>query len=246
MEDNPQQATHSTFVDTNEWVPIHTLPGFESCIEYMINRKGEVKSTKGNIERILKGTKNGEGYPMVGLTQRIGRKKVIKVCIHKLVAFAFLGPPPTPYGRDVGSTLIHHKDENKSNPHADNLQWVTRSQNNNMKAYPRFNGTVRTELTTTEQRKEATKTANREYARRRRQDPTERERDRDRVRQLRADPEYREKEQERARGYDARRRAEVKQDSEKLEKKRAYQREWARRKRALEKAVKIEECHDEK
>ena len=113
------------FIDTQEWVPIHTLPGFECAIEYYINRKGEVKSTKGNKERLLKYKHHSAGYPMVTLTQRLGRKKPIYVCVHKLVAFAFLGQPPTPYGGAKGSTLIEHIDEDKSNPNADNLRWVS-------------------------------------------------------------------------------------------------------------------------
>ena len=113
------------FIDTQEWVPIHTLPGFECAIEYYINRKGEVKSTKGNEERILKYKYHKAGYPMVTLTQRLGRKKPIYVCVHKLVAFAFLGLPPTPYGGAKGSTLIEHIDKDKSNPNANNLRWVS-------------------------------------------------------------------------------------------------------------------------
>ena len=30
-----------------------------------------------------------------------------------LVAFAFLGNPPTPYGRDAGCSIVDHIDENK-------------------------------------------------------------------------------------------------------------------------------------
>ena len=89
-----------TFIDTQEWVPVHTLPGFECCIEYYVNRNGQVKSTKGRSERILKNKNHKSGYPMVSLTQRLGKKKTKYCCVHTLVAFAFLGNPPTPYGRD--------------------------------------------------------------------------------------------------------------------------------------------------
>jgi len=125
------------FIDTQEWVPIHSLPGFECCIEYMINRDGEVKSTKGNKDRILKYKWHKAGYPMVTLTQRIGRKKPIYVCVHKLVAFAFLGQPPTPYGSTKGCSMIDHIDDNKLNCKASNLRWVSRSGNNNKYAYKR-------------------------------------------------------------------------------------------------------------
>ena len=81
------------FIDDNEWTPIHTLPGYECCIEYYINSKGEIKSTKGKSEKVLKQRKNKNGYMQVNLTQRIGRKKTITVAVHTLVALAFLKPP---------------------------------------------------------------------------------------------------------------------------------------------------------
>ena len=129
--DNPH------FVDTNEWIPVHTLQGFEACIEYYVNRKGEIKSTKGQVERILKHKIAKTGYPTVNLTQRVGRGKILTVNVHKLVAFAFLGCPPTPYGRKGGCTVIDHIDDNKLNCNADNLQWVSRRTNNTKKKYNR-------------------------------------------------------------------------------------------------------------
>ena len=238
---NPQQDQPGSFIDTNEWVPIHTLPGFEACIEYYVNRLGQIKSTKGSIERLLKLSPHNTGYLQVSLTQRIGRKKPIKVLVHKIVAFAFLGLPPTPYGQDVGCSMIDHVDEDKTNNHVDNLRWVNRSDNNNKRAYPRFGGHVRTELTTDEERKEAKRKYNREWIREAREDPRKREYDRDRMRELRSNPEYLEKERQRQREYDARRRAKAKEDPDKLAKQREYKREYMRRKRAQQKAVKIVE-----
>ena len=171
METNEQQqAPQGTFIDTDEWIPIHTLTGFASCIEYFINRKGEVKSTKGDIEKILRHQFHPDGYPMVKLTQRIGRKLPITVCIHKLVAFAFLGQPPTPYGNGPGQTLIHHIDEDKANCHVDNLEWKSRGDNNNAQPYRRFNGHARPGLSP-EERQTDTQIRNAEYMRKRREDP---------------------------------------------------------------------------
>jgi len=125
------------FIDTQEWVPVHSLQGLEAAIEYYVNREGQVKSTKGLKERILKYKWHKEGYPMVALTQRIGKGKTLYVCVHKLVALAFLGNPPTPYGRAKGCTMVDHIDEDKSNCHVSNLQWFTRSENNNKFKYQR-------------------------------------------------------------------------------------------------------------
>ena len=81
------------FIDDKKWKPVHLLPGFECCIEYYVNELGQVKSTKGVIERILKQRINKNGYAQVNLTQRIGRKQTVTVTVHKLVALAFLDQP---------------------------------------------------------------------------------------------------------------------------------------------------------
>ena len=113
------------FIDVSEWVPVHRLPGFEACIEYYVNRAGHVKSTKYKEDRLLKHRPHKAGYHMVCLTQRIGKGKVLDVCVHKLVALSFLGPPPTPYGKGKGCSIIEHKDGNTSNCFASNLKWST-------------------------------------------------------------------------------------------------------------------------
>ena len=115
------------FIDSSKWVPVHTLPGFECCIEYYVNDAGNVKSTKGTIERILKPKIAKTGYPVVNLTQRIGRKKLMTVPIHTLVAFAFLGLPPTPYGKKRGCSVVKHIDGDKANNKASNLKWSKRA-----------------------------------------------------------------------------------------------------------------------
>lgn len=112
------------FIDNNEWVPIHSLPGFECCIEYYINRSGTVKSTKGLIERILKPRINKNGYQQVNLTQRIGRKKTVTVTVHKLVALAFLESPLAIPGRIKGCSRISHVDGKKTNNSVSNLRWT--------------------------------------------------------------------------------------------------------------------------
>ena len=115
------------FIDSKTWVPVHTLQGFECCIEYYVNAEGDVKSTKGVIERLLKLKVAASGYPVVNLTQRIGRKKSITVPIHKLVALAFLTSPPTKPGRTRGCSVVHHKDGDKTNCAAVNLCWKKRA-----------------------------------------------------------------------------------------------------------------------
>lgn len=116
------------FIDSKEWVPVHTLPGFECCIEYYVNASGDIKSTKGTIERILKQKIAKTGYPVVNLTQRVGRKKILTIPVHTLVAFAFLGLPPTPYGKRKGCSVVRHIDGDKKNNKVENLMWIKRQQ----------------------------------------------------------------------------------------------------------------------
>ena len=112
------------FIDDKVWKPVHLLPSFECCIEYYVNSKGDVKSTKGLVERMLRQRTNKNGYRQVNLTQRIGRKQTLTVTVHKLVALAFLGNPPTPIGRTKACCRIKHIDGNKGNNCVDNLKWI--------------------------------------------------------------------------------------------------------------------------
>lgn len=114
-----------SFIDTEVWVPVHTLPGLSQCIEYYVNRKGQVKSTKSSTDRLLKPKCNRQGYLIVTLTQRLGKGKPLSIAVHKLVALAFLPPPPTPYGRLKGCTTIKHLDNDRSNCRIENLKWTT-------------------------------------------------------------------------------------------------------------------------
>ena len=51
------------------------LPGFECAIEYHINRNGDLKSTKGGRERILKRVTLKNGYQKYTIQQRLGQKQ---------------------------------------------------------------------------------------------------------------------------------------------------------------------------
>ena len=112
------------FIDDKIWKPVHLLPGYECCIEYYVNNKGEIKSTKGQIERLLKPRINKNGYPQVNLTQRIGRKRTITVTVHTLVALAFLEQPLAMPGRAKGCSRVVHIDKCKTNNAVDNLKWT--------------------------------------------------------------------------------------------------------------------------
>ena len=50
------------------------------------------------------------------------------VPVHTLVAFAFLGKPPTPYGRKKGCCVVQHVDGDKLNNKVGNLRWRKRAE----------------------------------------------------------------------------------------------------------------------
>ena len=118
------------FIDDKEWKPVHTLPGYECCIEYYVNDKGQIKSTKGVIERILKQRINKIGYAQVNLTQRIGRKRTVTVAVHTLVALAFLEQPLANPGKTKGCSRIKHIDGCKTNNAISNLKCTKIEESN--------------------------------------------------------------------------------------------------------------------
>lgn len=87
---------------------------------YSVANDGVVWSFKFGKIRPLKPSINDSGYMTVFLTED-GRHK--KHRIHRLVAKAFLPPQPTP------SHEINHKNGDKTDNRASNLEWVTRCQN---------------------------------------------------------------------------------------------------------------------
>lgn len=101
-----------------EWREISDWP------DYAISNLGRVKRTT-TYGRGIAGTIRKPvlvaGYPAVALTNRDGRRKMLH--IHRLVALAFLGDPPSP------DFEVNHIDADRLNPRLDNLEWVTKSQN---------------------------------------------------------------------------------------------------------------------
>ena len=105
-----------------EW---KTLYGYS--VLYEVSSKGQIR-TKYHGKRgykdeyiYLKPTDNGKGYMRVNL-ERNGKKRTEYV--HRLVAMLFV-PNPNKYNE------INHKDENKKNNDANNLEWCARAYNCN-------------------------------------------------------------------------------------------------------------------
>jgi len=113
------------------------IPGYEGL--YQISNKGRVKSllktvrlgrnTKIIPEKIIK-TKNKDRYQGCSLSKNSVGKKLM---VHRLVAESFV---PNPENKPQ----VNHKDGNKDNNSADNLEWVTVSEN----AIHAFDNSLRT------------------------------------------------------------------------------------------------------
>lgn len=92
------------------------IPGFP---DYYVHADGYVISRKHGKVRRLVGGSTGHGYPQVTL-----RHDGIQVqrLLHRLVAESFCCRPE-------GANQVNHKDGNKRNNQADNLEWVSAKQN---------------------------------------------------------------------------------------------------------------------
>jgi len=88
--------------------------------DYSVSDMGRVASRKFGKWRVLRPSRASCGYSAVSFCEE-GRIKTTMV--HRLVALAFAGHPPT------SAYQVNHKDGDKANNRADNLEWVTPSEN---------------------------------------------------------------------------------------------------------------------
>lgn len=93
------------------WKPII---GYEA--RYQVSNLGNVRSKNG----VLKPQARQHGYLSVWLYDGYGNAK--QYSVHRLVAMSFI-PNPSGYAE------VNHKDEDKTNNCAENLEWCTHQQN---------------------------------------------------------------------------------------------------------------------
>jgi len=101
-----------------EW---REIPGWP----YQVSSRGRImRATNGpgtHAGRILRDSATGSGYRVVKLHDGNGGARSMSV--HRLVAFAFLGPPPT------AMHTVNHRNGDKSDNRISNLEWLTPHQN---------------------------------------------------------------------------------------------------------------------
>ena len=101
-----------------EWLPMLDPVTGSEVPGRMVSSLGRVQSCSGLIHR---GHLTKSGYYKTQLSKQFSMR-VQRV--HRLVAYAFLGKPPTEH-----QSQINHKDGDKSNNAVENLEYVTPSQN---------------------------------------------------------------------------------------------------------------------
>lgn len=99
-------------LETEEW---RDVPGYEGL--YQVSNLGRVRRTKTG--RVLRPGKTRKGYFAVSFSRNSVRKSEY---VHSCVARAFLGTRPE-------GLTINHKDGNKSNNCAANLEYCTNQEN---------------------------------------------------------------------------------------------------------------------
>lgn len=92
------------------------VDGYEGL--YEVSNTGKVRSLY-RYKRTLKPIISNSGYERVDLFKNKTRKQF---SVHRLVACAFVNNPDN-------KPFVNHKDENKTNNHSNNLEWVTPEEN---------------------------------------------------------------------------------------------------------------------
>lgn len=101
------------------WVPAPGLDGFyEVSDQGNIRRCRAGKNAKIRVNRKFSKSPNGYLSVQVHLD-----KRVVTVRVHRTVARAFLGEPPP------GKYQVNHKNGVKTDNRAENLEWVSQSEN---------------------------------------------------------------------------------------------------------------------
>lgn len=101
-----------------EWRPVVGFDNYEISNTGLVKRVKPGKNTE--VGKILKPIENSRGYFVFAVCQN-KTSKLLR--LHREIALAFLGPPPTPRHQAA------HNDGNKANNLLENIRWVTPKEN---------------------------------------------------------------------------------------------------------------------
>ena len=101
----------------DETAEVRDVVGYEGL--FKVSRTGVIYNARTGFE-VMQNPQNG-GYLMVNIR---GKGKPRLITVHRIVAMAFLDNPEN-------FPCINHKDENRQNNNADNLEWCTHKYNAN-------------------------------------------------------------------------------------------------------------------
>lgn len=88
----------------------------ENYPDYKIYRNGDIVSTKRKSDRLINGKSDKDGYREYHLRDKNGKSVYVRG--HRLVAMAWIENPDS-------LEVVNHKDGNKANNEASNLEWCT-------------------------------------------------------------------------------------------------------------------------
>lgn len=105
-------------IKENSSYQVSNIGRVRSLPKHVLNKYGTTSLRRG---KILKPCGKKNGYLLVGLSNaKLGCKHPF---VHRLVALYFVG------GKTLKRNQVNHKDGNKLNNFADNLEWVTAKEN---------------------------------------------------------------------------------------------------------------------
>ena len=112
--------TELEVLDGEKWLPMKSPRTRRDVAGRQISSYGRIKASNGLISR---GCRVKAGYFRARIQDHYDRHAVY---IHSLVAYNFLGPPPSSQ-----HSQVNHKDLNPGNNHVENLEYVTPAENIN-------------------------------------------------------------------------------------------------------------------
>lgn len=116
-------------------IGLYPVPGFED--RFAVDVHGNVFGISTNYARPLKTYKrggtsaqnNGKNYHSVKYRDRKNGGKIKYLYVHDLVARTFHGPRPPGGKKGRRHWEVHHKNDNKDDNSAGNLEWRRRKRN---------------------------------------------------------------------------------------------------------------------